>query len=117
MKSEKAKLPKGMSYPFKPSMLEAALAGANVNIDTHLVRGPGELFDAHFWPPNENISIERLYVRAGTVAIAEASDARRKIENEMIPALTDWVRAILAQDRNSPTRREQQYLNLRPFLD
>ena len=54
MKSETAKLPKGQRYPLKPSALEAALAEAHIAIDTHLIRSPGDLFDAFFWPPNDN---------------------------------------------------------------
>ncbi len=74
MNSATAKLPKGQSYPLRPSVLEAALADAALQIDTHLSRTPGKLFDAHFWPPNENVSHERLYVRAGTVS-SEAAGA------------------------------------------
>lgn len=113
MKSETAKLPKGQSYPLKPSILEAALANASVEVDTHLIRSPGNLFDAHFWPPNENIPYERLYVRAGSVSIADAANTRDWVETAVIPALIEWVVGILAQDPASPMRREQQALNFR----
>ncbi|NKJ03035.1 hypothetical protein FHW92_005146 [Novosphingobium sp. SG707] len=39
--SETAKLPKGQSYPLKPSILKAALVTAQVSVVTHLVRSPG----------------------------------------------------------------------------
>jgi len=114
MKSEKAKLPKGHSYPLRPTALEAALSAAGIAIDTSLIRSPGNLFDAHFWPPNENVAYERLYVRAGSVPIAEATEARRQIEDVTLPALVKWIGDILALDRKSPIRREQHYLNLKP---
>lgn len=112
MKSETAKLPKGQSYLLKPSALEAALAVACIEIDTHLIRSPGDLFDAHFWPPNQNMTYERLYVRAGSVPYEQAADARLRVENEVLPALVRWIADIIASDTRSPVRREQQYLNL-----
>lgn len=112
MHSETAKLPKGQSYPLKPSTLEAALTDAGISINVHLIRSPGDLFDAHFWPPNENVFHERLYVRAGSVRAEHAAKARLKTETVMIPDLVRWIAGILAQDRNSPVRRQKQVLDL-----
>jgi hypothetical protein len=112
MHSETAKLPKGHSYPLKPSILEAALSGAGIGIDVHLIRSPGELFDAHYWPPNENVSYERLYVRAGSVPTERATEARLCAEAVLVPELVRWIASILAQDVKSPIRREQQVLDL-----
>ena len=114
MKSETAKLPKGQSYPLRPSALEDALAKAGITIDTHLIRSPGVLFYAHFWPPNDNVPHERLYVRAGSVPLAGAAEARRRVEDVVIPTLVGWIADILERDRNSPVRREQQALDLKP---
>jgi hypothetical protein len=113
MKSETAKLPKGQSYPLKPSALEAALADAHIAIDVHLVRSPGDLFDAHFWPPNHNVPYNRLYVGVGSVPSEQVADARRHVETVIMPTLVMWIADILATDRNSPIRREQQYLDLK----
>ena len=112
MHSETSKLPKGQSYPLKPSALEAALAHAGIGIDVHLIRSPGNLFDAHFWPPNDNVEYERLYVRAGSVPRELAAHAREHAEAVMVPSLVRWIAAILAYDRNSPTRRAQQVFEL-----
>jgi len=89
MRSETAKLPKGHSYPLKPTTLEAALARAGISIDLHLIRSPGGLFDAHFWPPNHNLPHERLYVRAGSVPTDRAADARHRMETVVIPSLVE----------------------------
>jgi hypothetical protein len=113
MKSETAKLPKGQRYPLKPSALEAALAEAHIAIDTHLIRSPGDLFDAYFWPPNNNVPRERLYVRVGSVPSELVADARRHVESVMIPTLVKWIADILVRDCNSPVRREQQRLDLK----
>ncbi len=112
MQSKTAKLPKGYSYPLKPTALEAALASADISIDLHLMRRPGDLFDAHFWPPNDNVPHERLYVRAGSVPKQGAAEARHRMETVVIPSLVKWIADILAQDTNSPVRREQQVIDL-----
>ncbi|MFA5965576.1 MAG: hypothetical protein WC804_16295 [Sphingomonas sp.] len=108
MHSSTANLPKGQSYPLKPTALKAALSAAGIEIDTSLTRSPGDLFDAYFWPLNENVPYERLYVRAGSVPVAEAADARQRIERVTLPSLVEWIGEILAQDRKSPVRREIQ---------
>lgn len=115
MKSETAKLPRGESYPLKPSVLDAALTTAGISIDTNLVRSPGKIFDAYFWPPNPNVPYERLFIRIGSVPAEKAQDARDRMKCEVLPALTKWVGDILAQDPKSPIRREQQRLNLMGF--
>jgi hypothetical protein len=112
MKSETAKLPKGQSYPLRPSIFEAALLDADLSIDTHLIRSPGNLFDAHFWPPNENVAYERLYVRFGSVPSADLGQARSRVETEAIPTLLRWIVDILAQSHSSPIRREKQSIDL-----
>lgn len=112
MQSDTGKLPKGQSYPLKPTVLEAALMSANIKIDVHLIRKPGDLFDAHYWPPNANVPYERLYVRAGSVPADRSAESRHRIETIVIPTLVKWLADILAQDRKSPRRREQQFIDL-----
>ena len=116
MKSETGKLPKWHSYPLKPTVLEEALTSAGIVIETHLIRNPGNLFDAHFWPASQNVPSERLYIRAGSVPIEEAANARHRLENHAVPTLVNWVCGILALDRESPVRREKQHLSLQAFL-
>jgi len=112
MKSETAKLPKGQSYPLRPSILESALADAGLSIDTHLIRSPGNLFDAHFWTPNENVPYERLYVRFGSVPSPDLASTRNRVETEALPSLLRWIKGILALPSNSPIRRESQRIDL-----
>jgi hypothetical protein len=112
MRSETGRLPKGESYVLKPSMLEAALAEAGIAIDTYLVRHAGRLFYANFWPPNDNVPYERLYVRAGSVPRERARAARAAMEREIVPRLVAWIADILSRDAGSPVRREKQEMQL-----
>jgi hypothetical protein len=112
MKSETARLPTRQSYPLRPSTLEDALKRAGVSIDVHLIRQPGALFEAHFWPPNRNVPHERLYIRVGPVPVEQVGAVRREIEANTLPVLVKWIASILAQDPKSPIRREQQMLDL-----
>lgn len=110
MKSNTAKLPKGQSYPLKPSKLEDALASAGLSIDVYLTRTPGRSFNAFFWPPSPNVPYERIYIQAGSVPIEEALDARIEVEAEALPNLVKWISGIVALDAKSPVRRERQEL-------
>jgi hypothetical protein len=114
MESKTNKLPKGQCYPLKPTVLAEALARAGIGIHTHLIRAPGTLFDAYFWPPNQNVPYERLYVRIGSVSADRANDARRWAEDVMIAHLIQWIGAIMAADVKSPVRREEQTITFRP---
>lgn len=110
MRIEKSPLPKGMSYVLKSSVLERALSEAGIELDTTLIHGPGGIFfDAHFWPPNQNVAHERLYVRAGAVQASVAREARAYIDSSVVPEFVAWVKSILALPNNAPVRREQQY--------
>jgi hypothetical protein len=108
MKSETAKLPKGQSYPLKPSKLEEALTSAKLSIDVHLTRTPGKFFRVHFWPPSPEVPHERIYIQAGSVPSYKASEARDEVERKSLPALITWISDILALDEKSPVRRERQ---------
>ena len=108
MKSATAKLPKGQSYPLRPSKLEEALTSASLSIDVYLTRTPGRFFNAHFWPPSPDVPYERIYVQAGSVPSDEASDARAEMESTALPALVRWIGGIIALDEKSPARRERQ---------
>lgn len=110
MQIERAKLPKGMSYPLKPSFLQAALSCADVDTEARFVQVVrGFLFDAHFWPPSPNVAHERLYLRAGAVSAAWSRVARAYLETSVIPEFVAWMQGILSLPVNSPVRREKQY--------
>jgi hypothetical protein len=117
MRSETEPLPKGQSYPLKPSFLAAALDSAGIGIDVHLVRVRRStgLFNAHFWPPNPDVPHERLYIQLGSVPTATLADITGNAETVLVPRLVKWIGDILSADERSPVRREQQTLHLGPL--
>ena len=56
MEIEKEKIRKGFAYPLKCSLLEQALAEAEITTNVHLLYGNNNslLFEAFYWLPNEN---------------------------------------------------------------
>jgi len=110
MHIEKKKLPKGLSYPLRASAVEAALSGLAIAADAHLIQGSGgKLFECFFWPPNQNVPYERLYIRTAAVPEASANEARLFVEKSVIPEFSAWLKGILALAPNSTIRREEQY--------
>lgn len=106
----KAKLPKGMSYPLKSSVLAEALSAAGIAIDTQLLFSPSHgFFEAFFWPPSVNVPHERLYLRTGTVQGADGNAAREHINRVVIPEFINWAQGILSLPANSPLRRSEQH--------
>ncbi len=65
-----------------------------------------------FGRPTRTSPTSGLYVRAGSVESERAAEARTEAETVMLPALVRWIADILAEDVNSPVRREQQALDL-----
>lgn len=110
MHIEKDKLPKGMSYPLKSSLLKAALEQAGITTETSLLVGPNHTyFEAFFWPPSGDIDYDRFYIRTGAVAASEGGRAREVIEGQVIPDFIAWARSLLALPCNAPERQKQHH--------
>lgn len=109
MDSEKEALPKGMSYPLKPSFLAQALDEAGINLDAHLRRSlSAPYFRASFWPPNPNVSYERLYMTLGAVPSEHVHEICQRMESQIVPEMIRWIQGIISLPPNSPIRRETQ---------
>jgi hypothetical protein len=103
MNVSKDKIPKTMSYPLKTSVLEAAFVAAGIKIDTSLSYVTSKrFFDCEFWPPNQNVPHERLYISICAIRNERAREARDFVEKEVIPALIAWVRSLQDLPANSP---------------
>jgi hypothetical protein len=109
MPTSKQPLPKGMGYPLKPMLLEAALRQSAVMLQWSLDRNAsGSLFECFFWPPNPNVDYERLYFRSSAVPSDKVLEAKRYIEGVVIPQLQRWLEYILSLPADSTVRREKQ---------
>ncbi len=103
------RLPKGMGFALQPSALTSFLASENIVLEWSLHRNrTGAFFECFFWPPNPNVSNERLYFRASALPAASVSDAKVYLESEVMAALRIWLRDLLSEPSHSTRRREKQ---------
>lgn len=115
MHVEKAKLPKGMSYPMKTSVLHDAFMAAGIEVDTQIILAPSKIFfDAYYWLPNDRLPYDRIYIRIGTIPNAEAHAARNYVEGVVIPELIAWLQNVLALPPES-TQYHQEHNFWRDF--
>ena len=112
---EKPKLPKGLSYALKTSLLQDALDEARIDCYIHLnywrPQTGCSVLNALYWLPNQNVPYPRVYIRAGVVPSSlhkAASDAMIKI---ILPAFTEWLSRILALPENSPVLHGEPYFD------
>jgi hypothetical protein len=112
MKSQADRLPKGRSYPLKPTMLAGAIDAAGLNLPLKLTRW--DRFEsgltARFYPDGAwaGEDGEMIWVCCRAVPSDHASAIRAAILGVGIPRLIDWAKAIEALDVRSTVRREQQ---------
>ena len=110
IQSEKDKLPKGLSYALKTSILQKAFDDQNITISTNLIYSKSEIFfDAHYWLPNKNCDYCRFYIRAGTVKSEDRQRAYKFMQEKVIPDLVKWANEILSLPDNSPKLSKQPY--------
>jgi hypothetical protein len=116
MDIEKGKIPKGLSYALKSSVLENSLEAANIKINVHLIYDTNHVFfEAFYWLPNENIGYDRFYVRTGAVESKEARRARGFMESQVIPDFIKWANKIIRLPSNSPKLQEKPHFS-RAFI-
>jgi hypothetical protein len=112
MRVDKSKLPKGMSWPMKTSLMSEALQSAKIVLDVQLNYVVSRrFFDAEFWPPNPNVQYERLYITVSAIPAEQARKVREFVEGTVIPDFITWVQGIVSLPTNSPVRREKQHFH------
>ena len=112
MRSWKKKPPKGRSYPVRPSILEAAIAGAGIKLPVELARIDSSnegAFNASYAPPGSFPKGELFEVTCQSVPSERALELRSALEAEAIPQFVEWAKGIEALDGHSPIRREHQH--------
>lgn len=112
MKSRGDKLPRGRSYPLKPSELERQVSDAGLQLPVEFTRWDrfDNVFQASFQPegtwPGKDGEFFWVYCRA--VPSVHARDANAKLLSEGIPKFLEWAKGIEKLDERSPIRREKQ---------
>ena len=110
MKIEKQKLPKGLSYALKSSLLEEAFKENKIKTDTHLVFSISDIFfDAHYWLPNENIDYHRFYIRTGHVQSEKRKEATMFMQESVMPEFIKWAKELVSLPENSTKLSESLY--------
>lgn len=111
MDSRADKLPKGRSYPLKPSVLINAVEASGLTIPVELTRWDkfDHVFKATFYPsgsrPGREGDFFWVYCRA--VSSERAAEARALVEAEAIPQFIEWAKNIEKLDTLSTIRREK----------
>ena len=112
METRTEKLPKGRSYPLKPSALSSAIDRARLTLPVRLTRWDrfDPAFEAHFYPDGTwpGTDGEFFWVSCKAVSSDQAAALRTLVEREAIPQFVDWARSIEGLDPRSPVRRQQQ---------
>lgn len=111
MESSKEKLPKGRSYPLKPSSLEKAIADARLELPVSLTRWDykrKETFEATFYPEGSGPEELCFWVSCGAAPSERMAEIRGLLESDGIPKFVRWAKEIEALDVKSPRRRERQ---------
>ena len=112
MRSWTKKLPKGRSYPLKPSVLEAAVAEAGIRLPVELARidsSKEAAFRATYNPSGSFPKGELFDLSCQSVPSERAVEVRAALEAEVIPQFVEWAKRIEALDTHSPIRREHQH--------
>lgn len=112
MKSWGEKLPRGRSYPLKPSELEREVVASGLKLSVEFTRWDrfDSVFQATFYPEGSLWDREgeyfSIYCRA--VPSDHARDANAKLLSDGIPKFLAWAKEIEKLDERSPIRRERQ---------
>jgi len=111
----KPRLPKSLAYPLKTSVLEGALRDAGLTCDLQLVywtqQAGRSVLEAHYWLPNERISHDRVYVRAGSLPAEARSAAAGVLLRDGLPSFVAWLSRIIALPVDSPLRNQNLCFN------
>ena len=112
MKSRTEKLPKGRSYPLKPSLLESAVADGGLELPVELTRWDykrNQTLEATFQPEASKWFEVGFRVTCGAAPSDRMAKIRAALESDGVPKFIRWAKEIGALDVKSPRRRERQY--------
>jgi len=93
---EKNKIPKNLNFVLKTKQLEEIIINNDINIHIDLIytNGIRPIFEVFYLKPNQNISYNRLYIRAGTVLKINVNKAREQMNEKILPEFIIWIKKI-----------------------
>ena len=109
----KPKLPKGLSYVLKTSLLEAALEEADLDIEVALsywtpqIRG--SILKARFLLPNDHVDRRRAYFDAGSLPSHERAAAFAQLKEIALPQIVAWLVYLTGLPDNSPVLNGEMF--------
>ena len=101
----KSKLPKGLIYPFKTSLLEKVISenGIDPYIDLQYwtPQSGNYVFEGEFWFPNERVDYPRFFIRIASVKSENRKLISQLLEKELLDKIAPWIEANLELDHHS----------------
>lgn len=112
----KDKLPAGWAYLLKPSLLEGAIANAEMHLPVSLYQwykiwaADAPALSAKFYPRGSHMGKEsgRFTVTSGAISSIQREVHQDFAERVFVPALIEWMTSIEALPMDSTVRREEQ---------
>jgi len=112
LESRKDKLPKGRSYPLKPSELERAVLASGLELPVEFTRWDKfePVLQASYYPDGSwsGRSGDFIWVYCKAVDSMSANAINARLVGEALPSFVKWAKHIEALDARSTVRREKQ---------
>lgn len=107
----KSRLPKGLSYALKSSMILGVIEETEreTTLSYVIQTEPGMILSAHYWFPNKNNPHDRIYITSGAVKSTDRLMAVGLLEDRAIPEFKRWLAKILTLPSNSTERTKDFY--------
>ena len=108
----KFKIPQDYAYVTKTSRIEAWIVSEGIITDVHLGYGAygDDIFIADYSLPSYGIPYEHLQIGIGAVKKEMVGTIRERIESEVFPALSSWVKHIEALDKSSTAYHDRRFM-------
>ncbi len=108
----KFKIPRDCAYVTKTSRIEAWSEEEGIVTAIHLDFGAlvnNSVFNAHFYLPSFGIPYEHLQIGIAAAKREIVGPIRERIETDVFPALTSWIKQIEALDKTSTAYKNRDF--------
>ncbi len=112
---KKPKIPKGLSYVLKTSLLEKALEArgldCHVDLNYRIPRSGGSILEAFYCLPTTHNPNPWVYLRAGVVPSGQRKQAAEIMESLILVEFMEWLKKIYTLPANSTLWQGKLYFN------